>query len=192
MAHSDITEIHKIVYDELDTTIKQIRVLELFPGDDADPIQCKTHRVNLADYPSYTALSYVWGDARRTESITFNGNSDFSVTHNLWVALHHLRKGNRGSVFLWVDALCINQTHFDEKSRQVEHMGEIYRQATKTCIFLGASADDSDHAIDVLERLDGANLQSDANTLTDRDLRALAALMQRPWWSRVWIIQEAL
>jgi hypothetical protein len=56
---------------------------------------------------------------------------------NLWDFLHEARS-RKDQRRLWVDALCINQSHIDEKNHQVGIMGEIYSKAAWVLVWLGA------------------------------------------------------
>ena len=44
----------------------------------------------------------------------------------------------------WVDAICINQVDKQEKGRQVAHMGQIYRAATRVIVWLGLDLPSND------------------------------------------------
>ena len=103
-----------------------------------------------SNVPSYIALSYVWGDPTNTRPVNVNGR-DFNVTQNLYEALLHIselssvfeeglsRRSESGQadLFLWLDALCINQSDIDEKSKQVPRMTEIFSSAYTVLIWLG-------------------------------------------------------
>ncbi|KAK4446716.1 heterokaryon incompatibility protein-domain-containing protein [Podospora aff. communis PSN243] len=180
-------------YDGQDIDAQQdhIRLLTLLPGTENDPISCTTAVVNLSSKPTYTALSYVWGDASDRLPITFNTIPGFPITRNLHTALLHLRNPTSPRQF-WIDALCINQDHANEKPHQIHLMGDIYKSASSTCIWLGPSSPTSDLAMALIRALDGANLSSPANSPSPAGLVAIAELQSRPWWSRVWVIQEAL
>lgn len=41
------------------------------------------------------------------------------------------------NLFLWVDAICINQQDDEEKSKLVQHMGEIFQSASRVYAWLG-------------------------------------------------------
>jgi Heterokaryon incompatibility protein (HET) len=173
---------------DLDASKHQIRILELLGGSGSDKIECKSSVVSLEHNPAYTALSYVWGNDKDLLLITLNGYVDFPIIRNLYIALKYLRKEDE-AVTLWVDALCINQKNTIEKNHQVKIMGEIYTKATHTCIWLGEGADDSDLAMQLIRKLDGNNMRSPDNNISPSGLEAIAKLQQRPWWSRVWVIQ---
>jgi hypothetical protein len=116
---------------------KEIRLVKLHPGRDADQITIELFIVGFESSPSYEALSYVWG-SRDSDVTVFVNGTPFNVTANLADALRCLRP-YEGSVdrVLWIDALCINQDSIAEKSVQVAMMGDIYRRAAHTVIFLG-------------------------------------------------------
>ncbi|KAF2024588.1 HET-domain-containing protein, partial [Setomelanomma holmii] len=123
-----------------------IRILTLHAGALNAPIQCSLEKKTLApnfDMSQYqqpdldcTTLSYVWGNSRFPKAISCN-NTDFLLTRNLYSALYHLRKPDQ-DLMLWIDAICINQENDDEKAEQVRRMGEIYRRARETIIWLGS------------------------------------------------------
>ncbi|KAG7291480.1 hypothetical protein NEMBOFW57_001499 [Staphylotrichum longicolle] len=167
--------------------------------------------------PRYTALSYTWDEPIQPsaplttlrglyhharawywrycrpshETIVIN-DLPFPAARNLATALRHLRDGKEPIDF-WVDAICINQEDEAEKSSQVRMMPHIYSQANKTVIWLGTRADGSDEAMDFIHsasslRTDDPNIDFDKLVPS----RALTALFSRAWWSRVWVIQEAI
>jgi hypothetical protein len=121
------------------------------------------------------------------------------VSENLYLALLHLRK--RKVTSIWVDALCINQEDLCERARQVSHMDEVYRRASLVWVWLGDSDEFSEHAIDKLHGLrpyldwDGAvpreYLVKEMDQHPQR-WRAISELLYRPWFRRMWIIQEVL
>jgi menaquinone-dependent protoporphyrinogen IX oxidase len=63
----------------------------------------------LRSNPKYYALSYVYGDAKATKNILVNGQS-FAATTNLVAALEVLAGRFNETKFIWVDAICINET----------------------------------------------------------------------------------
>jgi len=71
-------------------------------------------------------------------------------------------------------------------------MGAIYKNAAETCIWLGPRHRNSARAMDIIRNLDGENLESPRHSPDPDGLQAIADLQKRSWWTRVWIIQEAL
>ncbi|KAI0538038.1 HET-domain-containing protein [Xylaria digitata] len=84
-------------------------------------------------FQRYEALSYVWGDPRDPQNIFFDGGVPFPVTRNLYEALRSLRLPDRGRR-LWVDALCIDQSNYEEKNdqRNISKLVPKVLQATLT------------------------------------------------------------
>ena len=190
-----------LLYSPLNEFSDEIRLLAVKKADDeSEPVKCKLEHVSLNEYPSYRALSYCWGDPNVTRPIHVNGY-EVQATTNLHEALRELRR--HGDVRLWVDALCINQSDVDERNRQVLRMVKIYANAFETVAWLGSAADDSNLALDLMHIL--ANYEADKNTWEramkrhdqpgeisayDAHWSALEAFLSRPYWHRVWIIQE--
>ncbi|KAK4100984.1 HET-domain-containing protein, partial [Parathielavia hyrcaniae] len=171
-------------YRKLDCANREIRLLELEPGSPSATIKAKLRHVTLTSKPTYEALSYTWGSPadRRPMSLDgFNG----TVTANLSAALRQLCNQDRPRV-LWVDALCVNQDDKDERREQVLIMRDIYEAATKVLAWLGPASDDSDLAMDLVDkRRTDLILQSQS-----RESSAFEKLCSRPYWTRVWILQE--
>ncbi|KAK5681872.1 hypothetical protein LTS10_006405 [Elasticomyces elasticus] len=174
---------------KLDAQLREIRTLTL-DGTDADGlIACSLNTVCL-DEAQYTALSYVWGDASKTTPILVDGQT-FQATVNLELALRNLSEDYAGKP-VWADAICINQDDVQEKNQQVSLMDELYRRAVGVVVWLG----ESDPAVDMLVEVLAEHAEC---SIVDGDLTAmpkseamLMAIAQRPWWKRVWVIQEAL
>jgi hypothetical protein len=113
-----------------------------------------------------------------------------TVTENLHSALLHLRLPSE-SRLIWIDALCINQKDDKERNHQVKEMKQIYRGAARVLAWLGPEADDSDLAMDIVAKAGDLINPGWAffSFASDRQSLALIALLQRAYWSRVWIIQ---
>jgi hypothetical protein len=154
----------------------------------------------------YDALSYTWGGTHKTSTVKVNGNY-LDVTENLYLALRHLRSEDIDRV-IWVDAICINQSNEQERGHQVQHMCKIYSQAEEVVVWLGQATQETDILMDALQRLDEYN-SSHSNKDNHRDLeqwdtfwlfvsedsyferrKCLDQLLSRPWFKRVWILQE--
>jgi len=84
---------------------------------------------------NYDALSYVWGSPVGSRTITVN-QQRLLVTNNCEEALRHLRLPTKERR-LWVDAITIDQGNSTEKEAQVKLMGDIYRAAKQTVVWLG-------------------------------------------------------
>ncbi|KAF5844029.1 hypothetical protein GGP41_009347 [Bipolaris sorokiniana] len=134
------------------------------------------------------------------------------ITHNLDVALRHLRHKDRKRS-IWIDAICINQSSIEEKSKQVAIMGHIFSQADNVIIWLGPERDSSREAIAILRQIGNSvvvNWNSEFMTpaiscpesdkhLADKDtvlpyrngaFVPVLQLFERDYFKRVWIRQE--
>ncbi|XP_014552485.1 hypothetical protein COCVIDRAFT_110155, partial [Bipolaris victoriae FI3] len=173
-----------------------IRLLLLLPGDRDSTIQCSLSVSTIGDsLGAYEALSYVWGAPATTDTVILDGRPVL-VTRNLQCALQCLRYKTSARV-LWVDALCIDQTSTEDKSLQVPRMWAVFTFCQKALIFLGDESDDSDRALNLLQKiseLPPSDLDAVARMAGDHSLasswNALLKLTQRQWWGRAWIIQE--
>ncbi|KAH7308420.1 heterokaryon incompatibility protein-domain-containing protein [Stachybotrys elegans] len=185
-----------------------IRLLQLLPGSAEEPIKCSIIVVNLYDDPAYEALSYYWGDTASSIPIQ-SGEELINVTSNLHDALVNLRLKDKLRV-LWVDAVCINQADLLERSQQVGIMKQIYIQSRKTLIWLGPENEDTAKAFELIPYLLAAYNQAfGANPCPIRHHPAVVGhpsilevykrlnffepflqLEHRPYFSRIWIIQE--
>lgn len=205
-----------------------IRLVVLLPPskDKWSPIRCILCQESLQSNPTYEALSYVWGDQNEVREIEVN-NKVFSVTINLEEALRVLRYQTEHRI-LWVDAICINQGDLEEKTSQIQLMGEIYSRATKTIIWLGPETNSSSSALSALaiwnaflaagssksDKVDSSSCEDClrgieeifpalaekfmwkgngvdfANPAAEPYLQGVIRLLNRPWWRRVWVLQE--
>ncbi|KAK5125143.1 hypothetical protein LTR85_000819 [Meristemomyces frigidus] len=127
-------------YEELRRTQPQskpwIRLLTLRAGAPDAPINCALSVVTLDSKPTYDALSYCWGSAKRSVIITVNGKQGFKITENLWAALRRLRNYD-GARRIWADAICIDQSNPAERTTHVQNMDGIYSKAKEVCIYIG-------------------------------------------------------
>ncbi|KAJ8117395.1 hypothetical protein OPT61_g1386 [Boeremia exigua] len=191
---------------------RTIRLLNIEPGDIDSPLCCALQERSLDDdTTSYNALSYCWGIGESPVEITCN-SQPLLITPNLHSVLFEYRR--RGvNTPLWVDAVCIDQSNVAERTSQVRMMQAIYSQAARVVVWLGEAADTDAMAVEVLKAIyapwatyrdptSGRAIplftgQNDANhdanlagRVPDAYFDALAAFLLRPWFSRIWIVQE--
>jgi hypothetical protein len=125
-----------------------------------------------------------------------------TVTKNLFNLLQTFRR-QRVRQLLWIDQLCINQADLAERAQQVQLMHHIYRKASRTVIWLGMPAAGSSRAIEFiptftrrLQALKGSGLTArclESHALpgiTDGIWLDVCHLFQRPWFARMWTVQE--
>ncbi|MCJ1253757.1 hypothetical protein MMC24_001570 [Lignoscripta atroalba] len=177
---------------------RHIRLLTIQP--DASPVSCTLSDHSLDENLDFDALSYAWGTLDAGDSIIC-ADRRLHVHHNLFRFLHEFtRRANQRPI--WIDAICIHQSNNDEKSIQVPLMREIYRKAKTVVSWLGeATAEDSD-ALDsipgLVERLSSGTGPIDAPEFVPLGLPdttspiwpAIGRLYHRPYWRRLWILQE--
>ena len=110
------------------------------------------------------------------------------------------------SSFRWYDALCINQEDSKEKGHQVALMPQIYTYSRRVLVHLGLEADGSELLPGLLEKISKVELtrikrvgRSAEEFLSiglpppeEEMWKALVELLCRPWFLRVWIIQEVI
>lgn len=194
-------------YRVLDESRNEIRLLILLPGAPGDEVYCGLRHAEISVALEFTALSYTWGDQKHTKTISIDGDQ-FEVTNNLFDALQYMRHTEELRT-LWIDAVCINQDDLEERSKQVLRMRDIYTMAAKVEVWLGRIQDENDElAIDLVRRL-GAIVENSEEALaqgfsaqyqdrfieefgacTPQVLRGLSYFFKRPWWTRVWVVQE--
>ena len=187
-----------------------IRVIELLPGaNGGDTIKCNlTSELRQDIENTYDAISYVWGNPDDTVEITCCDRI-LSITTSLADALRTIRGGSpKTSQRLWADAICINQRNSEEKNHQVECIGQVYANARQVLVWLGA--DEGGIALDCFNLLKKWNLHlgelldihkhtqnipssQKQHLICDNLGRGskIGRLMSRPWFSRVWVVQEA-
>ncbi|OAG22062.1 HET-domain-containing protein [Alternaria alternata] len=197
----DIRNLEVFKHQPLQDPSTELRYLYLLPRThnidiDGQTVVC-CELVSNADEqgPSYVGLSYAWGDAQIRRPILV-GNKVFHATENLAVALEHLQEKDKTITF-WIDAICIDQSNSNEKSVQVQRMGDIFTSAVVVIAWIGPATEDSDLALQELERY-GEDVTSWEWLSSQHRERSVAlpfasikSLLARPWFKRVWVGQEA-
>lgn len=196
-------------FPPLDSEENQIRLFELAPGTDNEEFTGSYKVIDLDETDvKYQTISYVWGDVTEPAFVTVDGFK-IHVTLNLLTALKRIRHPTETTT-LWIDSICINQQDDQEKTEQVNLMHRIYKECARCLIWLGEvsviegeETEEEAHigaqgvfdAIRVWSDMDDEiELPSTLLTMEDqiRAGKALKKLMDSPWWSRIWTIQEAL
>jgi heterokaryon incompatibility protein (HET) len=186
----------------------QIRLLRVTTNEDGSPSgTLKIVRLGHHDCPSYKTLSYVWGDPGRRWPIQVDGRY-LQVLESLKPFMYLLQNRLSRNTWWWIDSICIDPQNLNERSYQIQLMGQIYRQSKETVVWLGPKSPDSDEAIDFLRYLSKkrfqysrvvkkdekaqAKMMADACVREDKEPHwdAVQELFARPWWTRVWTLQE--
>ena len=191
---------------------QKIRLVKLSKDRPTRPIiRCDLLTCELSNAPEYYGVSYSWGD-HDPSSVLCNG-SRLDISSGLYEALLPLQRFSQDDAikYFWIDQICINQADLDERAQQVQLMPSIFRQAQRTLIWLGPYDRYLDG--DVFELLDrvfenvpdlenarrstsqpissAENAHLGLPDFTSRAWADLARFVRRPWFSRVWVIQEA-
>jgi Heterokaryon incompatibility protein (HET) len=111
-----------------------IRLLHIEAGIDESPIRCRLVTTSLEASPIYEALSNTWGSTEQDSTITCD-DAPMSVTCNVYHALQYLPNPELERV-MWIDAVCINQWHDQERTEQVGIMKDIFAKASRVVIRL--------------------------------------------------------
>ncbi|EWZ99831.1 hypothetical protein FOWG_00219 [Fusarium oxysporum f. sp. lycopersici MN25] len=197
----------------------EIRLIKLHPGSGDDPLRADILHASLDSdvVGRYEAVSYAWEDGHTTNKLE-TPRGILLITPSLLHALHRFRLKEESRI-LWADAVCIDQSDNAEQASQVALMNEIYESAACTLVYLGREANGSEmvgellvqfarasfslyrlygrHGMEVL-RHNGSISPSMTEIFEECGLpglehpawKALAKLWGRPWFRRVWVIQE--
>jgi Heterokaryon incompatibility protein (HET) len=171
-----------------------IRLLKLYPGRGEDPLIGELVLLPLSESPGHKALSYVWGDSTKSETIICDGKS-LSITQSLRRGLEAVRL--RADVrILWVDQICINQDDMLERSLQVQFMHKIYKASEYVLVWLGTDEDQhAEMAFSLMLDLESRfadekraaaftkKVQGDLSQFNTAKWKALREFFRRPWVS---------
>jgi hypothetical protein len=207
-------------YSRLDLAKNSIRLLTIQGGGPFGDVICRLFESypDQDRGPAFQALSYHWGDVEHDPHpdafmprVLVDG-CQVKMTESLYAALRQIRHLDH-DVTLWVDAICINQEDPEEKGHQVSYMRDVYKGAEEVLIWLGPGNGDTDSLLESISWIDakatetqsGGNAEDWATlcrrSLTQRprglvldggsrEAQALAELLARPWFTRIWVLQE--
>jgi hypothetical protein len=199
------------IYRKL-TQRNSIRLLRIEPGN-TERMRFYLETTSLTQLsrpsPTYEALSYVWGTGDRSVAIS-SAEGSIKVTKDLGDALRRLRLPDQPR-YLWVDAVCINQSDDGERGHQVRLMRKIYKRTESVLIWLGKDEQNQAGAAFSIARAiaSGGYVQGQPvgeASFTKRGISidehlppppadliswgAVASLFGNSWFWRVWCIQE--
>jgi len=199
-------------YEPLDRERKQIRLLTLQPGSGDDKLFCTlaTAYLDTPTSPYFETVSYVCGDSTVKATIMLH-DSEVQIPTTSEAALRRMRRKNRLRT-LWIDALCINQFDIEERGHQVGMMYEIYTQTSHNCIYLGLNDRNMQRisesmlailreiSIETRDYVDFETMLSEPlghRTFSEQPFSidifqsGLLEFFQNPWFTRLWVVQEA-
>lgn len=192
-------------YKPLNFDTHEIRLLLLYMTTN-ETIFCSLENVSLIDAKPYFALSYCWGDPRITERLSFRRDDEMPdgriqvsvctaiITASLARAIRAVGNATRkkrmrlGFVYLWVDALCINQNDAQERSQQVRNMRQIYSRADEVFSWVGPidRTRMSEEALGCFLALPDWGNPYISLAISE----AASVFFGEQYWRRVWVIQE--
>ncbi|KAH7077453.1 heterokaryon incompatibility protein-domain-containing protein [Paraphoma chrysanthemicola] len=167
-------EAQGFAYKPLDPLQQSIRIIRVLPDESSESIRCEIRHVTI--HAEYSCLSYVWGQP--TENQILIEGQPHSVRDNLF---SFLKAAQRKPIpkWLWIDALCIDQSSNAERTQQVQLMGLIFSRAVEVFSWLG----DNKSNAEFLERV---SKQKDVTKFV------AVAFFGDSYWRRAWIIQEII
>ncbi|KAL5316373.1 hypothetical protein ACEPPN_015418 [Leptodophora sp. 'Broadleaf-Isolate-01'] len=189
-------------YRPLRPDTREIRLLEILDIKSEERLSFRLRHVPLDTAPTFLAISYAWGNFEDELTIYVDGHS-FEVSRNLFDILvnrisfffdsglqKHRDEIEYMSRFLWVDAICINQTDLTERAQQILLMGKIY-QTGIVCICLDSGNEELDRtASHAIWRIHGQLNDKLEITISDNEWLAMHQLFTKAWFKRMWVIQE--
>ncbi|KAF2675932.1 hypothetical protein K458DRAFT_482087 [Lentithecium fluviatile CBS 122367] len=166
---------------------RNIRLLRIKSKGSGKSIEVDIRISRLDSDVQFTALSYVWGDPLQQSWIVCNGHN-VPITRNLWKILSTLQEQHHHGLLI-----------------QVNMMRDIYKRAGNVIFWLGQDEKYDKDAVRLmnvfvqnhqyhsdLEPLRGKTLEELHLPCYDFGWRDWASLLSRPWFGRVWIVQEFL
>jgi len=210
-------------YLTLDT--QHIRLLRISPGSDKQRLYGVLKTIPLETIKAATlefqALSYAWAHDDQHDYIllsdAFSGTLDDHKYHatnsaidqktpqririheHLANALKRIREPN-AYIWIWVDALCIDQKIEHEKSHQIPKMPDIYANAWNVVVWLGEPPNiplqakkDVENALNLIPKLLNLGVLEIMLRSGDRDYSAVESwvsfmdILHLPWFKRRWV-----
>lgn len=144
--------------------VDEFRLLILSPGSLNDALHGEviTAKFSGTGRPAYEALSYTWADEtgddkRSSELLCDEDHSIIRITKNCEAAMCRLRLLDKKR-WLWIDAVCINQSSDAERTYQISVMAKIYRAASGVVVYTGDGTSYTDGFFDWLNGLQTKDL----------------------------------
>ncbi|KAH8725796.1 heterokaryon incompatibility protein-domain-containing protein [Phaeosphaeriaceae sp. PMI808] len=202
----------------------EFRVVVLHPAQNFnDGVEIHLQTRQRSDNKFYEAVSYTWGTDQTTDRLYVHdekfaashlhdqyiftrmfryyqtrdrGNAELRVRSNVTTMLRYLRYKWLPR-YLWIDAICINQRNMEEKSQQVNQMGDIYRKSGRTLIWLGSSKiyPRPLSALEAAARARRSKFWGISEVQVTDENRGpnqpdIQEILTLPWFHRRWVIQE--
>lgn len=205
-------------HDPLPDPDAYFRLLKIAQGSFDEPVVCELSVWRIDEPPPYIARSYVWGDPESTATITI-AHKPVTVRKNCeYVLQQQASARDVCDHYFWADAICIDQESTHERNYQVALIGKLYSNAACVHACIGPHADDSDllfnttgrthslisriqehQALVGVQNTDSHPMQRRLQFLcyctVDARMRqsllnAMVSFFKRPYFTRVWVLQE--
>jgi hypothetical protein len=172
----------------LDLNTKSIRLLEVHLGSAQESVSCTLSQHDLNDSPSYIALSYTWDQGSTRKRISCDG-MDLEIGENLWHFFWEYRKKqvlqqytdgpSTKTCYIWIDAICIDQSSLKERNQQVAQMRDTYANAESVIVWLGLVRGHEELAFTLTRHPDLLAVPKFQTELLN--------LLNKPYFTRVWV-----
>ena len=181
-----------------------LRILKL--TSDGENFHGILEEFKMDNLPYFAAISWCWSSRSEGQPVSFTcNNQQFPVSSHLYALLCNLNpKGVPSSVAIWVDAICINQHHLEEKDVHIPRMSEVYGNSHSVTVWLGKAGGESNLVMDARtvatlnEKLAAFPSYTSSTDVTryglpastDSIWQAIGRLCERDWFYRTWVVQE--
>ncbi|EEU48921.1 uncharacterized protein NECHADRAFT_75555 [Fusarium vanettenii 77-13-4] len=161
----------------------ETRLLKLFPRHHwpDSGIYCEVVSVPRREI-QYEVLSYDSRDKELCHTIKVDGHH-VMVTDHLYLALQHLRANDTRN--LWIEDLSTDRSDNGRKVNQ-EDRESILRDAFQVIIWLGAAPRKLKRLIPLFDESPSVAFEDDSGSTA----QIFSKLLIRPWWNRLWSVQE--
>lgn len=157
------------------------RILKPFPR-----LEVESRNFSLDELPPYVAISHHWGQESASKAMRCNGNL-LMVRPSLVECILDVSIFTQLEWF-WLDAICINQNDEKEKAIQVSLLWKLFGDAESVLVYLG----EADGYAKIAAAAFRQCAESRLTEIPDAKLRAITTIWQKPWFSRLWTMQEAV
>ncbi|KAK3389653.1 heterokaryon incompatibility protein-domain-containing protein [Podospora didyma] len=160
----------------------------------------------------WAAVSYVWGSPTVTNRVLCEGK-EIHIPTSAAEVLAALAGpvGTDDGWSLWVDSICINQSSVEERNQQVALMGDLYKAATSTVVWLGPERESWKKSLELCTAVGFVQLWNAGKKATEEGMDVwtpsrvqkildssspaegrdfLHDPLAHPWPTRLWVVQE--
>ena len=181
-------------YDYRHLAPEEFRLIKLLPGQETDRLIGRLITVDATSAPQYVALSYVWGppsEEGQDPQLILLDNIATELRPNLDSAMRALRRLDQ-NIYIWVDALCINQHDEEEKDIQIPLMAKIYRLSDSVAVWLGETTSYGKVAFSFAHWI--TKHPDLVLHVAEQQLKVLITaffdMIRNPWFQRKWVVAD--